>query len=82
MNRDFALRVDSFMWSVRSDLARIADYMKYHIPYGDLSDEEFRHYLSFIGKCMGETVRMSNELYAAFPDIEPVELKSDPPKSN
>ncbi len=82
MNRDFALRVDSFLWSVRADLARIGDYMKYHIPYDDLFNEEFNHYLSFIGKCMGETVKISNELYGAFPDIRPVELKSDPPKSN
>jgi hypothetical protein len=60
----------------------IADYMKSHILYGDLSDDEFKHYLSFIGKCMGETVRMSNALYAIFPDIQPVEVKSEPPKSS
>jgi hypothetical protein len=80
MKRDFALRVDSLLSSVRTDLAGIADYMKSHILYGDLSEDEFNHYLSFIGKCMGETVKISNELYGAFPDIEPVELKSDPPK--
>ena len=82
MKRDFALRIDTLIWNVSGDLAHIADYMKKHVSYGDLSDEEFKHYLSFIGKCMGETVRMSNALYTAFPDIKPVEVKSDSDKSN
>lgn len=78
MKRDFAMRIDTFLWSARESLAHIADHMRNHVSYGDLSQEEFKHYLQFIGKCMGETVRMSNELYAAFPDIKPDELKSDP----
>ena len=78
MKRDFAMRIDTFLWSARESLAHIADHMRNHVSYGDLSQEEFKHYLQFIGKCMGETVRMSNELYAAFPDIKPDELTRSP----
>ncbi|HEY6298707.1 MAG TPA: hypothetical protein VIW95_03600 [Candidatus Binatus sp.] len=77
MKRDFALRLDTFLWSTRESLAHIADYMRNHVSCGDLSDEEFKRYLEFIGKCMGETVKMSNRLYEEFPDIIPDELKND-----
>jgi hypothetical protein len=78
MNRDFALRIDTFLWSARESLAHIANYMRDHVSHGDLSDEEFKRYVEFIGKSMGETVKMSRRLHEEFPDIIPVELKSDP----
>ena len=52
--------------------------MRHHIPSGDLSDEEFKQYVQFIGKSMGETVKLSSRLHEQFPDIIPDELKSDP----
>ncbi len=78
MKRDFALRIDTFLWSVRESLAHIANHMRDHVSRGDLSDEEFRQYVQFIGKSMGETVKMSTRLHEEFPDIIPDELKSDP----
>jgi len=82
MKRDFALRIDSLLGGVRSSLDAIVEYMRHHIPSGDLSDEEFRKYVHFIGKSLHGTVEFSNELYRAFPDITPDELKGEPPKKN
>jgi hypothetical protein len=81
MKRDFALRIDSLLGGVRSSLDAIVEYMRHHIPSGDLSDEEFKKYVHFIGKSMYGTIEFSNELYRLFPDIMPDELKSEPPKS-
>ena len=55
--------------------------MRHHIPSGDLSDEEFKKCVHFVGKSMHGTIEFSNELYRLFPDITPDELKGDPPKS-
>lgn len=82
MKRDFALRIDSLLAGVRSSLDSIVEVMRHHIPEGDLSDDEFKKYVQFIGKSMGPTVEMSNDLYRLFPDIIPKELKGEPPKSN
>jgi hypothetical protein len=82
MKRDFALRIDSLLSGVRSSLDAIAEYMRHHVEKGDLSNEEFRRFVQFIGKSMGETIQFSNELYDLFPDIMPEELKSEPPKSD
>ena len=51
--------------------------MRNHVACGDLSDEEFKQYVQFIGKSMGETVMMSRRLHEEFPDIIPDELKND-----
>jgi hypothetical protein len=77
MKRDFALRMDTFLWSARESLAHIAEHMRNHVACGDLSDEEFKQYVQFIGKSMGETVMMSRCLHEEFPDIIPDELKND-----
>jgi hypothetical protein len=82
MKRDFALRIDSLLGGVRSSLDAIVEYMRHHIPRGDLSDEEFKKYLNFIAKSLNGTIEFSNELYRLFPDIIPEELKSEPPKSD
>jgi len=78
MKRDFALRIDCLLGGVRSSLDAIVEHMRHHIPSGDLSDEEFKQYVQFIGKSMGETVKLSRRLHKQFPDIIPDELKSDP----
>jgi hypothetical protein len=81
MKRDFALRIDSLLGGVRSSLDAIVEYMRHHVPAGDLSEEEFKRHLQFIAKSMVGTIDFSNELYRLFPDITPDELKGEPPKS-
>jgi len=44
----------------------------------NLSAEEYKKYVPFIGESMGGTVKSSRRLYDEFPDIVPDELKSDP----
>ena len=75
MKRDFALRIDSLLGGVRSSLDAIVEYMRHHIPPGDLSDEEFKKYLDYIGESLIGTIHFSEELYRQFPDIIPNELK-------
>ena len=82
MKRDFALRIDSLLGGVRSSLDAIVEYMRHHILNGDISDEEFKKYLNFIGKSLVGTIEFSNELYRLFPDITPDEVKGEPPKSD
>ena len=82
MKRDFALRIDSLLGGVRSSLDAVVEYMRHHIQNGDISDEEFKKYVHFIGKGMHGTIEFSNDLYRLFPDIMPDELKREPPKSN
>jgi hypothetical protein len=82
MKRDFALRIDSLLGGVRSSLDAVVEYMRHHISSGDISDEEFKKYVNFIGKSMHGTIEPSNDLYRLFPDIMPDEFKSEPPKSN
>jgi len=81
MKRDFALRIDSLLGGVRSSLDGIVEYMRHHVPSGDLSDEEFKKFVHFVGESIHGTIEFSNELYRLFPDITPDELKSEPPKS-
>jgi hypothetical protein len=82
MKRDFALRIDSLLGGVRLNLDAIVEYMRRHVPMGDLSEEEFKKYVHFIGMSMYGTIEFSTELYRLFPDITPDELKGKPPKSN
>jgi hypothetical protein len=82
MKRDFALRIDSLLGGVRSSLDAVVEYMRHHIQNGDISDEEFKKYVHFIGKSLVGTIEFSNDLYRLFPDITPDELKGEPPKSN
>jgi hypothetical protein len=82
VKRDYALRIDSLLGGVRSSLDAIVEYMRHHISSGDLSEDEFKKFVHFIGKSMYGTIEFSNELYRLFPDIMPDELKSEPPKSN
>ena len=44
----------------------------------NVSAEEFKKYVAFIGESMGGTVKLSTRLYEEFPDIVPNELKGDP----
>jgi hypothetical protein len=74
MKRDFALRIDCCLTGIRSSLTVLVEYMRDHKLRGDLTDEEFKKYVPSIGRCMGETIKISNELYAQFPDITPDEL--------
>jgi hypothetical protein len=48
--------------------------MRDHKLRGDLSDEEFKKYVQFIGRSTGETIQISDDLYRQFPDIVPDEL--------
>jgi hypothetical protein len=73
MKRDVALRLDGLLIGIRNSLGYVATYME-----KNLSDEEFKKYVSFIGESMGGTVKLSTRLYEEFPDIVPDELKSDP----
>jgi hypothetical protein len=73
MKRDVALRLDGLLIGIRNSLGYVATYME-----KNLSDEEFKKYVSFIGESMGGTVKLSRRLYEQFPDIVPDELKSDP----
>ena len=82
MKRDFALRIDSLLGGVRLNLDAIVEYMRRHVPKGDLSEEEFKKYIHFIGMSMYGTIEFSTELYRLFPDITPEELKGERPKSN
>ena len=77
MKRDFALRVDCLPTGVRASLDSIASYLKSNVPRGNLTDEEFRRYAVAVGRCMTETIMISNELHKLFPDIVPDELKSE-----
>src|ERR1035437_4588817 len=63
MKRDFALRIDSLLGGVRLNLDAIVEYMRRHVPKGDLSEEEFKKYVHFIGMSMYGTVEFSTELY-------------------
>ena len=76
MKRDFALRIDTLLSGVRASLESVIYYTKNHISRGDLTEEEWKRLTSLIAKSMGETFKLSNELYAEFPDIMPDELKS------
>ena len=73
MKRDVALRIDGLLIGIRNSLGYVATYME-----KNLSDEEFKKYVSFIGESMGGTVKLSRRLYDEFSDIVPDELKSDP----
>ena len=73
MKRDVALRIDGLLIGIRNSLGYVATYME-----KNLSDEEFKKYVSFIGESMGGTVKLSRRLYDEFPDIVPDELRSDP----
>ena len=77
MKRDFALRVDCLLMGVRASLDSIADYMNNNVPRGNLTDEEFQRYAVAVGRCMAETIKISNELHSLFPDIVPDDLKSE-----
>jgi len=70
MTRDVALRIDALVIGVRSSLSSVADYMQRNV-----SEEEYKTLVAFVGKSMGETVWLSNRLYEMFPDIVPDELK-------
>ncbi len=82
MKRDFALRIDSLLGGGRSRLDAVVEFMRHHMQHGDISDEEFKKYVHFIGKSLVGTIEFSNDLYRLFPDITPDELKGEPPKSN
>jgi len=64
---------------VRASLDSIASYMKNNVPRGNLTEEEFKGFAVAVGRCMTETIIISNELHKLFPDIVPDELKSDIP---
>jgi hypothetical protein len=73
MKRDVALRIDSLLIGIRESLGYVATYME-----TNLSAEEYKKYVPFIGESMGGTVKLSRRLYDEFADIVPDELKSDP----
>ena len=73
MKRDVALRIDGLLIGIRNSLGYVATYMETNV-----SAEEFKKYVAFIGESMRATVKLSTRLYEEFPDIVPDELKSDP----
>lgn len=78
MKRDFALRIDSLLNGVRGSLDSISSYMKNNIRYGNISEDEGKRYILVIGQTMAKTIEISEDLYRAFPDTLPDELKSRP----
>jgi hypothetical protein len=63
----------AFWIGIRENLGFVATHME-----TNLSAEEYKKYVPFIGESMGGTVKSSRRLYDEFPDIVPDELKSDP----
>ena len=82
MKRDFAQRLDSLLFGVRASLENIITHMKNNIQRENISEDEFKIYLKYISKSMTETILMSNDLHAKFPDIIPDEVRGNrpPPK--
>jgi hypothetical protein len=70
MTRDGSLRLDSLLMGVNGSLDMVAHYMK-----NNLTDEEYKSYITHIGRSMGETIEISNDLHRICPDIIPDELK-------
>ena len=71
MTRDIALRIDAMLIGVRASLDSVAIYLE-----NNLSREDYLKFTEFIGRSMGETVKISNRLYDIFPDIVPAELQT------
>jgi hypothetical protein len=71
------LRIDSLLGGVRASLGSINDVMQHHIPAGNITEEEYKRFVNYIGKSILETIHFSDELYKMFPDIRPDELKAD-----
>jgi hypothetical protein len=78
MKRDFALTIDSLLFGIMASLENVITRMKNNIERGNISEEEFKTYLSYLAKSMTETIKLSNELHAKFPDIIPDEVKGTP----
>jgi hypothetical protein len=70
MTRDIALRLDAMLMHARGGIDMVAYYMK-----NNLSEDEFRKYIGFIGSSMAELIEISNDLHSKYPDIIPDELK-------
>jgi hypothetical protein len=70
MERDIALRIDAMLMGVIASLNAVASYMK-----NNLSDDEARPLIRYIGSSMGQAILISNVLHDAYPDIVPKELK-------
>ncbi len=51
MKRDVTLRIDGLLIGIRNSLGYVATYME-----TDVSAEEFKRYVAFIGESMGATV--------------------------
>jgi hypothetical protein len=64
MTRDVGLRLDALLMGVNGSLDMVAHYMK-----NNLSDEEYKSYITHIGRSMGETVDISNDLHRIYPDM-------------
>ena len=79
MKRDFALRLSSRLDGIRSSLGSAIDLMQFHVPVGNITEEECLRYLHQLADAMLETIRISEELFEMFPDIKPEELTSNTP---
>jgi hypothetical protein len=75
MEKNVAVRIDGMLCAIRANLDFVAGYMK-----RNLSDEEYKKYIHSIGRSMGATIEISNDLHQMFPDIVPKELCSEPAK--
>jgi hypothetical protein len=70
MKRDIALKLDTFLASIRGHLDMAAHFMK-----NNLSEEDYKKYIYNIGRGMAELVEISNDLHKAYPDIIADELR-------
>ena len=75
MHRDVAIRLDGYLGGVRASLNAAAQVPKDNVP-----PDEYRGFAIHIAEAMGDTIDLSNKLFAMFPDIVPPELMSDVPK--
>lgn len=70
MKKETAIRVDGMLFGIRANLDFVAFFLK-----SNISADEYREEVRFIGQAMASLVDMSNSLYMKFPDIVPKEFK-------
>jgi hypothetical protein len=64
MKRDVALRIDSLLIGIRESLGYVATYME-----ANVSAEEYKKYVPFIGESMGGTVKCRDVCTTSSPTL-------------
>jgi hypothetical protein len=70
MKLDVGVRVDALLMGATGHLDMIVHYMK-----NNLSDDEYKNCMPYVGRAMGELVILSQKMHELFPDAIPDELK-------